>query len=60
MKNIIYKATVITENQTKLYVGFTGPSFKNRYTKHKYSCSPRPVVNVSPRPVPGKSLFCVF
>ena len=37
MENIIYKATVITDNQTKFYVGSTGLSFKNRYTKHKYS-----------------------
>ena len=30
MENIIYKATVITENQTKFYVGSAGLSFKNR------------------------------
>ena len=34
MENIIYKATVITDNQTKFYVGSTGLS--SRYTKHKY------------------------
>ena len=37
MENIIYKGTFITENQTKFYVGSTGLSFKNRYTKHKFS-----------------------
>ena len=37
IENIIYKATVITENQTKFCVGSTGLSIKNRYTKHKYS-----------------------
>ena len=37
MENIIYKATFITENQIKFYVGSTGLSFKNRYTKHKSS-----------------------
>ena len=33
MENVIYKATAIAENQTKFYVGPTGLSFKNRYTK---------------------------
>ena len=36
-ENIIYKPIIKTENQTNFYVVSTGPSFKNRYTKHKYS-----------------------
>ena len=36
-QNLIYKATVKTENQTKFYIGSTGLTFKDRYTKHKYS-----------------------
>ena len=36
-ENLIYKATVKTENQTKFYIGSTGLSFKDRYTKHRYS-----------------------
>ena len=31
------RASVTTANQTKFYVGSTGLTFKNRYTKHKYS-----------------------
>ena len=33
MVNVIYKATVKTDNQTKFYVGSTGLTFKNLYTK---------------------------
>ena len=36
MENLTYKAIVITENQTKFYVGSTGLSFKNCFTKHRY------------------------
>ena len=36
-ENVIYKASVKTANETKFYVGSTGLTFKNRYTKHKYS-----------------------
>ena len=34
---MIYKASVKTANETKFYVGSTGLTFKNRYTKHKHS-----------------------
>ena len=37
MENVIYRASVTTANQTKFYVGSTGLTFKNRYTKHKHS-----------------------
>ena len=37
MENVIYRASVTTANQTKFYVGSTGLTFKNRYTKHKRS-----------------------
>ena len=36
MENVIYRASVTTENQTKFYVGSTGLTYKNRYTKHKH------------------------
>ena len=34
MKNFIYRASVTIENQSKFYVGSTGLTFENRYTKH--------------------------
>ena len=37
MENVIYRARVTTENQTKFYVGSTGLTFKILYTKHKHS-----------------------
>ena len=37
IENVIYRASVETANKTKFYVGSTGLTFKNRYTKHKYS-----------------------
>ena len=37
MEIVIYRASVTTKNQTKFYVGSTGLSFKNWYTKHKCS-----------------------
>ena len=33
--NIIYQATITTENEEKTYVGSTGNSFKSRYGGHK-------------------------
>ena len=38
-ENTVYKATVfnITKNETNFYIGSTGLTFKNRYTKHKHS-----------------------
>ena len=36
-RNIIYKATITTDNTTKFYVGSTSTSFKNRYNNHKAS-----------------------
>ncbi len=36
-ENNVYKATVVTKNETKCYVGSTGLTFKDRYTKHKFS-----------------------
>ena len=36
-ENVIYKATVKTEKCTKTYIGSTGLTFKDRFTKHKYS-----------------------
>ena len=35
IKNVIYKATVRTNNSTKLYVGSTGGWFKKRWYKHR-------------------------
>ena len=35
--NVIYKATVKTAEDTKQCVGSSGLTFKNRYTKHKFS-----------------------
>ena len=37
MENFIYIAIVTTENQIKFYVGSTGLTFKNRFTKLKCS-----------------------
>ena len=37
IENVIYRANVKTANETKFYVGSTGLTFKNRYTKHKHS-----------------------
>ena len=34
-KNIIYEATIISENEEKSYVGSTGNTFKSRYGGHK-------------------------
>ena len=34
-KSLIYKATVKPEKDTRSYVGSTGLSFKDHYTKHK-------------------------
>ena len=36
-ENVIYRASVETAKETKFYVGSTGLTFKNRYTKHKHS-----------------------
>ena len=36
-RNIIYKATITTDNTTKFYVGSTSTTFKNRYNNHKAS-----------------------
>ena len=36
MENVIYRARVTTKNETKFYVGSTGLTFKNRYTKHSF------------------------
>ena len=36
-KSLIYIAKVKSKNDTKSYVSSTGLSFKNPYTKHKYS-----------------------
>ena len=35
LQNVIYKATVKTEENTKQYVGSSGLTFKSRYTRHK-------------------------
>ena len=37
MENVIYRASVTTENQTKFYVGSTRLTLKNRYTKNNHS-----------------------
>ena len=34
-ESVIYKATVKTKDDTKLYIGLTGNEFKNRYYKHR-------------------------
>lgn len=36
-RNIIYQATITTSNSTKIYVGSSGRSFKERYNEHKQS-----------------------
>ena len=36
-QNLIFKATMKTENQNKFYIGSAGLTFKDRYTKHRYS-----------------------
>jgi len=35
--NLIYKATVKTDNTTKIYIGSTSTTFKDRYRNHKAS-----------------------
>ena len=37
IENVVFKATVTTNNLTKFYDGSTGLSFKNCNTKHRYS-----------------------
>ena len=37
MENVIYRVSVTTATKTNFYVGSTGLTFKNRYTKHKHS-----------------------
>ena len=37
LTNVIYRATVITSEKSKQYVGSSGLSFKSRYTRHKCS-----------------------
>ena len=34
-KSIVYKASVITNNETRSYVGQAGNTFKERYNNHK-------------------------
>ena len=36
-ENLIYKVTVKTEKYIKTYIGSTELTFKDRFTKHKYS-----------------------
>ena len=36
-KNIIYQATIKTDDITKFYVGSTSTTFKNRYSNHMAS-----------------------
>ena len=36
-KNVIYQATVNTNDSTKIYIGSTGRRFKDRYSEHKSS-----------------------
>ena len=35
--NLVYRATVKSEKETKYYVGSTGNTFKERYSQHKHS-----------------------
>ena len=37
LTNVVYRATVITLEESKQYVGSSGLSFKSRYTQHKCS-----------------------
>ena len=37
LTNVIYRATVVTSEKSKQYVGSSGLSFKSRYTRHKCS-----------------------
>ena len=37
IKNVIYQANVITDNDNKGYIGLTSTTFKTRYTGHKAS-----------------------
>ena len=34
IKNVIYKATVVSDKETKYYIGSTGNTFKNRWYGH--------------------------
>ena len=36
-KNVVYKATVTSENKSETYSGLAGPSFKSRYRNQKSS-----------------------
>ena len=37
LTNVIFRATVITSEKSKKYVGSSGSLFKTRYTRHKCS-----------------------
>ena len=46
--NVVYKATVTTKDGVnKHYIGSTGLSFKDRYTKHKFSFNHKKQENVT-------------
>ena len=34
-KNVVYEATIITEQETKTYIGLTSSEFKKRHSSHK-------------------------
>ena len=37
VKEVVYQATIKTEEETKQYIGITANTFKTRYTQHKAS-----------------------
>ena len=39
--NLVYKSTITTADNTKMYIGLTGNSFKERFTGHKASFTHR-------------------
>ena len=40
-EQLVYRADIKSREETKIYIGSTGLSFKNRYTKHKASLTRR-------------------
>ena len=44
-ENVIYKATVTTQEDTKTYIGLTSNTFKTRFTQHKASFNDKKKIN---------------
>ena len=47
IKNVIYQATVKSENDEKTYVGLTGTTFKARWSNHKTGFVHRTEVDIN-------------